>query len=146
MTKSKMKNSPFAGELLTAAELTRLGLSVALMNTMGVSTPGFDMMAANKAGRSVSIQVKALKNPNAFLIDPERIKPGVVYVFVVVNEAGALPEFHVATGRQIREREDELFGKYGRTYDKPHGRGIRSNKLPKEWRGKWDNLGLGRLD
>jgi len=80
-----MKSSRFAGELLVAAELTRLGLNVSLHNAMGFSTPAFDMTATTDNGDSVPIQVKALKGPNAFLIDPERIKAKVAYVFVVVG-------------------------------------------------------------
>jgi hypothetical protein len=140
-----MKNSRFAGELLVAAELTRLGLSVALHNAMGFSTPAFDMMAANDKGESVTVQVKALKGPNAFLIDPERIKKKVAYVFVVVGEAGTLPTFHVVRGEELLVREKELFGKWGRDYLPVHGRGLGSKKLPIAWRGNWNNLGLGKL-
>ena len=142
---SKMKSSRFAGELLAAAELTRLGLSVALHNSMGFSTPTFDMTAATEEGASVTIQVKALKAPNAFIIDPERIKEQVAYVFVMVGEAGTLPSFHIALGSQILEREKELFGKWGRTYLPAHGRGLQWKKLPPDWHANWDNLGLGPL-
>src|SRR4051812_47801906 len=92
----------------------------------------------------VPVQVKALKSANPFLISPVDIKLEVVYVFVVVGEAGTLPSFHVAKGSQILEREQELFGKWGRTYAK-HGKGIASRRLPEEWRNNWNNLGLGEL-
>jgi hypothetical protein len=147
MPASKMKNSRYAGELLVAAELARLGLVVSLHNSFGVNTPSFDLMAStNEGDRNVPIQVKALKSPNAFLIDPEQIKAQAAYVFVLVGEAGTLPSFHVAKGAQILDREDELFGKWGSKYEKKHGRGINWKKLPIEWENNWNNLGLGKLD
>jgi hypothetical protein len=138
-----MKNSRFAGELLVAAELTRLGLSVALHNTFGTNTPGFDMVVGNSDGDSVQVQVKALKGPNAFLIDPENIKPKVVYVLVIVGEAGTLPKFFVALGSEFLKREKELFGKWGRDYPNKHGRGIQSSRLPAAWVNGWNGMGLG---
>jgi hypothetical protein len=137
-----MTNSRFAGELLVAAELCRLGLTVALHNTFGVNTPAFDMVVHDAAGASRPIQVKSLKAPNAFLIDPEAIRAEAGYVFVVVGEAGTLPSFHVARGAQILAQEEFLFGKWGRTYAKKHGRGIPSTRLPKAWLNGWHHLGL----
>jgi hypothetical protein len=143
MAASKMKNSRYAGELLVAAELARLGLGVSLHNSLGVHAPDFDMLAYTSDGKHhVSVQVKALKAKNAFLIDPDRIKEHAAYVFVLVGEAGTLPSFHVAKGSQIKEREGELFGKWGSKYEKKHGRGIAWNKLPEAWRNGWHNLGL----
>ncbi len=144
MAASRMKNSRFAGELLVAAELARLGLVVSLHNAFGVSTPGFDLTASTQEGEAVAIQVKALKRPNAFLIDPKKILPKVGYVFVLVGEAGTMPVFHCARGAQILEREVDLFGKWGRNYANAHGRGIRSRALPVEWLNAWENFGFTR--
>jgi hypothetical protein len=143
MPKSKMKNSRFAGELLVAAELTRLGLSVAMHNTFGTNTQDFDLSVANADGDSVQVQVKSLKGPNAFLIDPENIKAKVVYVFVIVGEPGTLPKFFVARGEELLRREKELFGKWGREYPKKHGRGVQSSRMPKECLNAWNAMGLG---
>ena len=145
MAKSKMKNSRFAGELLVAAELTRLGLSVALHNTFGTNTQDFDLSVANADGDSIQVQVKALKGPNAFLIDPENIKAKVAYVFVIVGEAGTLPKFFVARGAELLRREKELFGKWGREYPKNHGRGFQSSRMPPEWINGWNAMGLGEV-
>ncbi len=142
--KSKMKTARYAGELLVAAELARLGFVVSIHNTFGVNTPGFDLSAATEDGdRTVQIQVKALKGPNAFLINPEKIKKDAGYVFVVVGEAGTLPAFYVAMGHQVLAIEKVLFGKWGRNYPKAHGRGFRPNAAPAECRDGWGNLGLG---
>jgi hypothetical protein len=140
-----MSNSRFAGELLVAAELTRLGLFVSLNNSFGTNTPKFDLHASNAEGKSVTIQVKALKADNSFIIDPEKVEPRIIYVFVVVGEANTMPKFWVISGGELLKVEKELFGKWGRTYPKKHGRGFQSKRIPSDWCNAWSNLGLGKL-
>lgn len=123
--KRPYKNSRFAGEMLVAAELARLGYEVTLGNVGSYNTRSFDMTAVcPSTGHSTSISVKSLKGPNAFLIDPETVLPDTVYVFVITGESGEMPKFHVLRGRELIANEEQLFGKYGRTYKTKHGRGI----------------------
>lgn len=65
-------NSRFAGEMLVAAELSRLGYEVMLGNIGSHNTKLFDMIAACPlSGKALSISVKSLKADNAFLLDPD---------------------------------------------------------------------------
>jgi hypothetical protein len=119
------KNSRFAGEMLVAAELARLGYEVMLGNVGSHNTKSFDMTAVCPAtGHATSISVKSLKSANAFLIDPEALLPNATYVFVITGSAGQQPKFHVISGADLLTNESHLFGKYGRTYKTKHGRGI----------------------
>jgi hypothetical protein len=86
------KNSGFAGEMLVAAELSRLGYEVLLGNVGTKRTVGVDFAALDPdTGRTTPISVKSLKGRNNFLIDPEEIRREAVYVFVVTNAAGCQP-------------------------------------------------------
>lgn len=128
------KNSRFAGEMLVAAELSRLGFEVTLGNIGSHNTRTFDMAAVCPlSGQAVSISVKSLKKPNPFLIDPETILPNIVYVFVITGSAGEKPIFFVIRGAELLAEETRFFGKYGRTYKtrsgSSHGRGIGYKEL-----------------
>jgi hypothetical protein len=124
------KNSRFAGEMLVAAELSRLGYEVTLGNVGSHNTRSFDMTATcPMTGHAVSISVKSLKGPNVFLIDPEKVLPHAVYVFVITGAAGQQPHFYVIKGADLLAKEKELFGKWGRSYTPKHGRGIRDKAL-----------------
>lgn len=128
--KREYKNSRFAGEMLVAAELSRLGYEVTLGNIGKHNTKSVDMTAACPVtGRSTGVSVKSLKGPNAFIIDPETVLAEAVYVLVITGPAGATPVFHVIRGAEMLANEARLFGKYGRSYRPKHGRGIRSKSL-----------------
>ncbi len=134
------KNSGFAGEMLVAAELSRLGYEVLLGNIGTKKTIGVDLAAVNpESGVTISISVKSLKKKNAFLIDPENIRENSVYVFVITNNAGEKPDFFVVKGIELIENENEIWGKWGRNYTHKHGRGIYENKLEK-WRNNWEAI------
>ncbi len=134
----KYSNSGFAGEMLVAAELSRLGYEVLLGNVGTKKTIGVDLAAVNpESGKTVSISVKSLKKKNAFLIDPEKVRSDSVYVFVITNSAGEKPEFFVLKGITLLSNEKDIFGKWGRDYAQKHGRGIYANKL-EQWRDCWD--------
>lgn len=134
------RNSGFAGEMLVAAELARLGYEVLLGNVGTKRTIAVDLAAVDPAtGRTVSISVKSVKQSNSFLVDPEQVRPEAVYIFVITNEAGKLPRFFVVTGADLLANEHALWGKYGRTYDPKHGRGIRPNALA-QWESDWSVL------
>lgn len=132
------KNSGFAGEMLVAAELSRLGYEVLLGNVGTKKTIGVDLAAViPESGKTISISVKSLKKKNAFLIDPDIVRRDSVYVFVITNYAGEQPEFFVVRGKALLSNEMDIWGKWGRDYLPKHGRGIYVNKL-EQWRGTWD--------
>lgn len=132
------KNSGFAGEMLVAAELSRLGYEVLLGNIGTKKTIGVDLAAVMpESGKTISISVKSLKKKNAFLIDPDMVRKDSVYVFVITNYAGEQPEFFVVRGEMLLTNEMDIWGKWGRDYLPKHGRGIYVNKL-EQWRGKWE--------
>jgi len=134
------KNSRFAGEMLVAAELARLGYEVMLGNVGSHNTKAFDMTAVcPDSGNAASISVKALKKQNAFLIDPEHVLPNATYVFVITGAAGEAAQFFVIRGAELLDKESELFGKYGRSYPTKHGRGIGHKKLL-PYKDKWNVL------
>jgi hypothetical protein len=85
------------------------------------------------SGHSIAISVKALKTPNVFLIDPERVLPNIVYVFVITGAAGQQPKFYVIGGADLLSNEKKLFGRYGREYmtkdGTTHGRGVGYKEL-----------------
>lgn len=133
-------NSGFAGEMLVAAELSRLGYEVLLGNVGTKRTIGVDLAAVlPESGRTVSVSVKSLKKKNAFLIDPEKVRKDSVYVFVITNNAGEKPDFFVLRGVTLLSNENVIWGKWGRDYLSKHGRGIYVNKL-EQWREKWEAI------
>lgn len=137
---NEYKNSGFAGEMLVAAELSRLGYEVLLGNVGTKKTIGVDLAAVDPVtSRTISISVKSLKKPNAFLIDPEKVRSNAVYVFVVTNHAGEKPDFFVISGKLLFANETELWKKWGREYMPKHGRGIYSKSLIK-WKDNWNAL------
>jgi hypothetical protein len=133
----KYKNSGFAGEMLVAAELSRLGYEVLLGNVGTKKTVGFDLAAVNpETGKTTSISVKSLKKNNAFIIDPEKVRENSVYAFVITNNAGEKPNFYILRGTTLSSNEQDLWGKWGRNYLPTHGRGINCTKL-KQWEDNW---------
>jgi hypothetical protein len=140
MAKRTYKNSRFAGEMLVAAELARLGYEVALGNVGTHNTRAFDLMAGDPVtGRTVGVSVKSLKSRNAFLIDPEAVRPDMVYVFVITGPAGTQPTFYVLNGGTLLADEARYFGKWGRTYRKT-GRGITPGRGLEEFQDNWKAL------
>ncbi len=136
----KYINSGFAGEMLVAAELSRLGYEVLLGNVGTKKTIGVDLAAVlPESGKTVSISVKSLKKKNAFLIDPEKVRQVSVYVFVITNNAGEKPDFFVIRGGTLLANEEIIWGKWGRSYLPKHGRGIYVSKL-EQYREKWEGI------
>lgn len=142
------KNSAFAGEMLVAAELSRLGYEVLLGNVGTHRTVGVDLAAVRPDGRTVAISVKSLKESGSergqsFIIDPERVRPEVVYVFVVTHGAGHLPEFFAVRGAALLVEEERVWGKWGRRYEPRSGRGIYPALLA-PWK-NWDAIEQGAV-
>ena len=139
MAKRIYKNSRFAGEMLVAAELARLGYEVTLGNVGSHKTRGLDLMAWDPiADRAVAISVKSLKNWNSFFLDPEALHPDMVYVLVITGPSGAQPTFFVLKGSTLLADEERFFGKWGRSYPKA-GRGIAPKRL-EDFKDNWKAL------
>jgi hypothetical protein len=77
------QKSGLAGEFFVAAELLKRGLQTSL--TLG-NAKSIDLFAINDKGTRFTIQVKALRKPNYFLIDLERVQDACYYVFVVLSK------------------------------------------------------------
>lgn len=65
------QKSGLAGEFFVAAELLKRGLQTSL--TLG-NAKSIDLFAINDQGTRFTVQVKALRSPNYFLIDLERVQ------------------------------------------------------------------------
>src|SRR6266511_3591220 len=104
------RTSGFAGEMLVAAELSRLGYEVVLGNVGSKRTVGVDLAAVDPvSGRTVSISVKSIKAPNSFIVDPEEIRLESIYTFIITNAAGELPRFFVMRGSDLLANEQEIW-------------------------------------
>ena len=82
------QKSGLAGEFFVAAELLKRGLQTSL--TL-VNAKSIDLFAINDQDTRFTIQVKALRSPNYFLIDLERVQDACYYVFVVLNKPDVRP-------------------------------------------------------
>src|SRR5688572_4987118 len=88
------KNSThLAGEYFVAAELYRRGYSVAM--TLG-NAKAIDLFAEHE-GRTVNVQVKAIRDKKSvgWPLTIDRVKDGVVYVFVCLNAPSVPPDYYI---------------------------------------------------
>jgi hypothetical protein len=135
------RNSGFAGEMLAAAELARLGYEVLLGNVGSHRTTGVDLAAVDPdTGTTTAVSVKSLKSENSFLIDPVRVRHDAVYVFVVTHAAGHLPTFYVVRGATLLDNEERVWGNYGREYEPAGMRAVYPSALA-EWQNNWSAIG-----
>lgn len=90
-------NTHLAGEYFVAAELYRRGYSVGM--TIG-NAKAIDMFA-NKDTRTVSVQVKAIKDQKSvgWPIMKDKILNDVIYIFVNLNGQGQ-PHYYIATAAE----------------------------------------------
>jgi hypothetical protein len=101
-----MKETPdrnsthLAGEYFVAAELYRLGYCVGM--TIG-NAKAIDILV-EKDGRMIPIQVKAIRDKKSvgWPMMKDRVKDGIVYVFVLLNEPGTKPDYFMATAQEAR--------------------------------------------
>lgn len=93
-------SSHLAGEYFVAAELYRRGYSVAM--TLG-NAKAIDLFAEHD-GRTVNVQVKAIARRKnvGWPIMQDRVVPGVMYVFVCLNEPPYAPTYFIATAEEAR--------------------------------------------
>ena len=90
-----------AGEYFVAAELYRRGFSVV---TNGESTTATGLLA-NKDSRTISIQVKAIRNRRSvgWSMIPEKVESGIMYIFVNLNDKSA-PDYYICTPNEAKVR------------------------------------------
>jgi hypothetical protein len=102
MSRANGINSHLAGEYFVAAELYRRGYTVAM--TLG-NAKAIDLFA-EWDGRTVNVQVKAIaKRQNVgWPMMRDKVIPGIVYVFVCLNEAPAPPTYFIATSDEARKK------------------------------------------
>jgi hypothetical protein len=79
------QKSGLAGEFFVAAELLKRGLQTSL--TLG-NAKSIDLFAINDEGTRFTIQVKALRSPNYFLIDLERVPGRLLLRLCGAKQAG----------------------------------------------------------
>ncbi|OFX17027.1 MAG: hypothetical protein A2033_04730 [Bacteroidetes bacterium GWA2_31_9] len=98
---TEKNNSHLAGEYFVAAELYRRGFSVGM--TIG-NAKSIDLFA-NKDSKTISVQVKAIKNKNSvgWPMTKGVFIDGVVYVFVNLNDFGK-PEYYILTAKEAKEK------------------------------------------
>ncbi len=115
-----------AGELFVAAELLKRGLQTSV--TFG-NAKAIDLLAFNEeTGRTFTVQVKALRKKNFFLIAHAKVKPQHVYVFVLLNKPDEAVEYFIVPGA-ILAAEPERFSKW---FLDPKMPGIHPNVLQEQ--------------
>ena len=107
-TRADGQLSALAGELFVAAELLKRDIQTSV--TFG-NAKAIDLLAHNpKIDHTFPVQVKALRSTNYFLINPNRVKAGHIYVFVLLNKPGQPVRYFVVPGTVLLN-ESERFGK-----------------------------------
>lgn len=93
-----------AGELFVAAELLKRNLQVSI--TFG-NAKSIDLFAYNENTNCThTVQVKALRSKNYFLIRGSAINPEHIYVFVILNEPGKPVDFFIVHGSRLLKKGD----------------------------------------
>lgn len=101
--------SGLAGELFVAAELLKRGLQTSI--TFG-NAKAIDLLVHNPSiGRTFTVQVKALRSPNFFLIGHKSVRSSDIYVFVLLNKPDSAVNYYVVPG-PVLANEPGRFGKY----------------------------------
>ncbi len=97
-----------SGELFVAAELLKRGLQTSV--TFG-NAKSIDLLAYNsETQRTFTVQVKALRSNNYFLLSPAKVNRAHVYVFVVLNRPGQAVEYFIVPGADLADTP-QRFGK-----------------------------------
>lgn len=94
-------NTHLAGEYFVAAELYRRGFSVGM--TIG-NDKAIDLFA-NKDHKTLSIQVKAIRNKKSigWPMMKDKVFDEILYFFANLNDQEN-PDYYIATGREAREK------------------------------------------
>ena len=103
MNRDKTQNTNLAAEFYVASQLFRMGLTVTL--TLG-HTKEIDLMVAHPDGRTVTIDVKGLKNKTNWPIKPKLISKSHFFVLVsYINKfknVEVQPEVFVVPSTQLK--------------------------------------------
>ena len=91
-----------AGEYFVAAELYRRDYHVGM--TIG-NAKAIDILV-EKSGSMIPIQVKAIRDKKSvgWPMMEDRVKEGIVYVFVLLNEPETKPDYYIATAQEARSK------------------------------------------
>ncbi len=94
-------NTHLAGEYFVAAELYRRGFSVGM--TIG-NAKAIDLFA-NKDNKTLSVQVKAIRNKKSvgWPMMKDKVIDDILYVFVNLNDQSN-PDYYIATGQEARSK------------------------------------------
>lgn len=88
-----------AGELFVAAELIKRGLQTSV--TFG-NAKAIDLLAYNpETKRTFVVQVKSLRSKNFFLVSRDKVEPGHMYVFVLLNRPDEHVQYFVVSGADL---------------------------------------------
>lgn len=99
-----------AGELFVTAELLKRGLQTSF--TLG-NAKAIDIFAHNpETLKTFTVQVKALRRKNYFLLDPSDVSKEHIYVFVLLNAPSESVDYFVVPGKELAEHPPGKFGKY----------------------------------
>jgi hypothetical protein len=138
-----------SGEYFVAAELSRRGYvaSITLRNTRGM-----DVIATNTdASRSVGISVKTCRGRKKDWMLNEKAETyhsdTLFYVFVILNEVGEIPAFHVVPSKDVATYVKTSHEAWRATPNRTGGvhrdTPMRRFKDPEnKYLNKWDLLGL----
>jgi len=115
-----------AGEFFVAAELLKRGLQTSV--TFG-NAKSIDLFAHNAdTGRTFTVQVKALRAKNFFLIGHSRVNRSHTYVFVLLNKPNVPVQYFIVPGAELHAHP-ERFDKYFQIEKMP---GIHPNVLTEQ--------------
>ena len=105
LAKTDRNCTHLAGEYFVAAELSKRGYAVAI--TMG-NAKAIDLFA-EKGGRSVSVQVKAIavRKNVGWPMMKDRVVPNVLYVLVCLNACGAAPSYFLLTSEEAEAKVNQ---------------------------------------
>ena len=119
-----------AGEFFVAAELLKRGLQTSI--TFG-NAKAIDLLAYNPVThKNFTVQVKALRKRNYFLIGLSKIDQAHIYIFVLLNKPDVPVEYFVVPGKEF-SKDTKRFGK---DFTHPTFPGIHPRDL-EEFRENW---------
>jgi hypothetical protein len=126
--------SGLAGEFFVAAELLKRGLQTSV--TFG-NAKAIDLLTVHpETGRTLAVQVKALRSKNYFPIKPKSVKRDHIYVFVLLNQPGQPVEYFVVPGAVLLDER----ARFGKDFEHPTFPGIHPRVL-EEFRDNWRVFG-----
>lgn len=128
--------SGLAGELFVAAELLKRGLQTSV--TFG-NAKGVDLFSRHpETKKTFVVQVKALRTNNYFLLNPDKVDPGHVYVFVLLNAPGHAVRYFIVTGEALLQDPS----RFGKGFLDPKLPGILPKTLAElDYENAWDVFG-----